>query len=79
MITDRKGKLKVSKELYETQEIDNALFGLRIKVFKVDYDPFIGMYEIWFTSPFVEELEPTISIPEYIIEASNGFKLVKGE
>ena len=64
MISSRKGKIIVSKELYNSTEINDALFKLEMKVYKVDYMPFQDWYEIYFTSKYLDEipnsLEPTL-------------------
>ena len=46
MISTRKGKIIISKELYDSTDINDALFKLEMKVYKVDYIPFQDWYEI---------------------------------
>ena len=63
MISSRKGKIIISKELYDSADINDALFKLEMKVYKVDYIPFQDWYEIYFTSKYLDEIpdsqEPT--------------------
>ena len=80
MISPRKGKIIISKELYDSTEINDALFKLEMKVYKVDYMPFQDWYEIYFTSKYLDEIpdsqEPaliTIEITRY----GFSFKKVK--
>ena len=64
MISPRKGKIVISKELYDSTDINDALFKLEMKVYKVDYIPFQDWYEIYFTSKYIDEItesqEPTL-------------------
>ena len=66
MISPRKGKIIISKELYDSTEINDALFKLEMKVYKVDYIPFQDWYEIYFTSKYLPAYLAT-----YIFSHSN--------
>lgn len=76
MISNRKGFFKISKRLYDSDNIDNALFGLRIKVYEVQYRHFDDIYDIYFTSPFIDEVKEGCEINEYNLNVSQyGFWL----
>lgn len=75
---NRRGKMLISKELYEDDKIDDVLFGLKIKVFKISYEPFSDVYEIYFTSPFIDEIEQGVETIQYVITATTyGFYFTK--
>lgn len=75
MISNRRGIVQITRYLYESNQIDNALFGLRIKVYDVSYEPFTDTYLIHFTSPFCREVEESAMTPTYHIIVDNGFRL----
>ena len=75
----KQGIINISATVYRSDMIDDALFGLKIKVFKVEYDTFKDVYTIWFTSPYIDEVEEGSKIPTYNLEVGAGFKFIKVE
>ena len=75
----RRGKLTITSEVYRSNLIDDALFGLKIKVHKIEINAFIDdAYELWFTSPYADIANEGYVIPEYRITVStDGYILDK--
>ena len=59
MVSNRKGKILISKELYDSKEINEALFKLEMKIYRIEYIPFQDWYEIYFTSRYLPEIQET--------------------
>ena len=77
-VLNRRGKMLISRELYEDDKVDNFLFGLKVKVFKVEYEPFNERYTIYFTSTFIDEIAYDAEPQQYVIEATGyGFYFKK--
>lgn len=75
-MTNRKGIVEITKYLYDGKDIDDVLFGLRMKVYKVVYEPFRDVYEVSFTSIFCRPVDEGTEVPMYsIVRTENGFTL----
>lgn len=57
MVSKRKGKVLISKELYDGEEVNAALFKLEMKIYRIEYMPFQDWYEIYFTSKYLPEID----------------------
>lgn len=66
-ISNRRGRLLVSKEIYEDEKNTHVFFALQVKIFRISYDPYSDTYEIYFTSPFIDEVANGFEQPDYTI------------
>ena len=77
-VSNKKGILNVSKELYESDEIGNILFKLEVKIYDISYKPLVDNYKIYFTSDYIDEAVEGCELQQYRIEKSTyGFWFVK--
>lgn len=72
MPSKRRGKLCISAELYDSNEIDDALSALKVKVYDIKFNVFSEIYEIYFTSVFLEEVGVAEIPPQYTIFREDG-------
>ncbi len=80
MISKRKGKICISKELYDSEEINDVLFKLEMKIYKIEYLSFLDQYEIYFTSKYLIEV-PESSEPQEVVaeKTTYGFHFKEKE
>lgn len=77
-ISKRRGLIKLPKNVYDEGKCIDAFSGLKVQVFRIEYEAFTDRYSIWFTSPYVDETEECIDIPEYTLYLSTyGFYFEK--
>ena len=76
-ISNKRGSMRIPKEMYDSTECDAALSKLEVKVYSINYEPLMDSYKIYFTSPYVDEAQECCDLPEYSIEISpRGFRFV---
>jgi len=75
MSNQRKAKIVFSRELYDSEQVNDILFKLEMKVYKIEYIPFTDCYELHFTSKYLEEIKGDCKTPTVTAEiTSGGFK-----
>lgn len=56
MVSNRKAKIIIPKDLYDSDVANNFLFKLEMKIYRIEYISFTDVYEIYFTSKYVDEI-----------------------
>jgi len=77
LVSKRRGILKISKELYDNESMDDLLALLKIKIYHIEYLPFDNSYKILIVSKYLDPISDSVEVPEYRIEVDRGCYFVK--